>query len=289
MRPAEAAALSSDTAVRPAWLRPAAFVIALGLHAAAAGFVAVRALPPSPIDSVEVTLIAEGDAAETKLARPEIAPAEASAAPVETPAPAVEAVAAPIPAPTAAPAPDVPELAAPPPQVAAPEALPLPQATPTPERTAVRPPIPVKTPAAAPKEDRPTPAELRERRRQQAEAAERRRQAQAAEQAARLGAEQAREAANAASRASYKSLLAAEINRHKFYPSAAQEAGITGSVRVGFTVGPTGAIVEHRITQSSGSALLDGAVDALMAAIQAPPPPGGSIHIDTTISFALRQ
>ncbi len=285
--PPDATGAPGERPLRPVWLRPAALVVALGLHGAAAGFVVVRSAPPSPIDAIEVTLVAEGDAAETRQARDETTPAEATSAPPPAPAPFVAA--APPPPPAAA----APALAAPAPLVEAPEAPPLRLATPEPtpvatplEPAAVKPPVDAKPPeVVAQRAERPTPAALREQRRL---AAERRRTAQAAEQAARLGAEQARAETTVASRAAYASLLAAELNRHKLYPSSARAAGVTGSVGVAFTIGAAGGVVEHRITRSSGSAALDGAVEAMMAAVQAPPPPGGSFHTSTIVNFTLR-
>jgi len=265
--PPDAARAKAEWVVRPLWLRPAALVFALALHvAAAAAFVAVRALPPSPINAIDVTLVAEGDAAEEKQALAEVKPAE------DPPPPPPPPVAA------------APELAAPAPQIEAPEAVPLPLATPEPQPVA-----PPKQPVVVEqKVDRPTPAELQERRRLQAEAAERRRKAQAAQQAARLGAEQARAEATAASRASYAALLSAELNRHKIYPSAARAAGVTGSVGVAITVGPSGDVISHAITRSSGSADLDGAVEAMMAAVRAPPPPDGFFRTSTTVNFRIQ-
>lgn len=264
--PPDAARAAAEWAVRPLWLRPAALVLALALHVAAAAFVAARVLPASPIDAIEVTLVAQGDAPEEKQALDEVKPAEV---PPPPPPPTAQAA---------------PELAAPAPLVEAPQAVPLPVATPEPQPVATpKPPVVVEQ-----KVDRPTPTELQERRRLQVEAAERRRKAQAAQQAERLGAEQARAAANAASRASYAALLSAEINRHKIYPPAARAAGVTGSVGVAFTVGPSGEIVGYAITRSSGSAALDGAVEAMMAAVRAPPPPDGFFRTATTVNFSIQ-
>jgi protein TonB len=256
----------AEWAVRPAWLRPTAIALALALHAAAAAFIAAPVLPASPIDAIDVTLVAQGDAAEERQARDEAQPAEAAAAPH---APSAEVA---------------PELAAPAPRIEAPEAVPLPLARREAEAIAT-PKAPV---VVREKDDSPTPAEWRERRRQQAESTERRRTAQAAEQAARLGAEQGRAAASAAARASYASLLSAELNRRKIYPYSARAAGVTGSVGLAFSVGAAGEVVSHAITRSSGSAALDGAVEAMVAAVRAPPPPGGSFHASTTVNFSIQ-
>ena len=63
---------------------------------------------------------------------------------------------------------------------------------------------------------------------------------------------------------------------------------MTGSVGVAFTVGASGDVISHAITRSSGSAELDGAVEAMMAAVRAPPPPGGVYRASTTVNFSLR-
>jgi TonB family protein len=53
------------------------------------------------------------------------------------------------------------------------------------------------------------------------------------------------------------------------------------------TLGPSGRIVSHAITRSSGSVALDREVDAMMAEVQAPPPPGGIFRAGLTIHFGL--
>ncbi len=261
----------AEWALRPVWLRPAAIALALALHAAAAAFIAAPVLPASPIDAIDVTLVAQGDAAEEKQARDEAKPAE----PAAPPAPPAEAA---------------PQLAAPAARIEAPEAVPLPLAALQTEAIATpKAPVVVHEPVVVQEKDvSPAPAEWRERRRQLAEAAERRHKAEAAQLAERLGAEQGRAAASAASRASYASLLSAELNRHKIYPPSARAAGVTGSVGVAFTVGAQGEVVSHAITRSSGSPALDGAVEAMIAAVRAPPPPGGSFHASTTVNFSIQ-
>ena len=106
-------------------------------------------------------------------------------------------------------------------------------------------------------------------------------------QAAEVGAAQGNNGPSQMSAASYGALLSAEIARHKIYPEGARHAGVTGTVGVALMVGPSGRIVSHAITQSSGNAELDGAVHAMMAAVQAPPPPGGSFRTHVNIPFEL--
>ena len=92
----------------------------------------------------------------------------------------------------------------------------------------------------------------------------------------------------AMSRAGYGAILSAEIARHKVYPAAARAAGATGAIGVAFTVGAEGRIVAHTITRSSGNPELDGAVDQMMAAVQAPPPPDGVFRANIVIRFDLQ-
>ncbi len=250
---------------RPLWLRPAAVVAALALHAAVAAFFVGRAEPMSPIDAIEVTLVAQGDSDDDRKEIDEIK--EAEALPPPSPAPQVTEPA--------------PELVAPPRRIVAPVDVPVPAAKPKP---VVRPKKRVVVDEQ--KNDRLTPTKLREQRRQRAEAAERRK-AQAGQQAARRGVLQGQAGASGISRASYASLLSAELNRRKVYPSSARTAGVTGSVGVAFTVGPSGRVIRHLITSSSGSAAQDGAVHAMMAAVHTPSPPGGNFSTSTTVRFSF--
>jgi protein TonB len=261
------AATEVKGSIRPLWLRPATLFLVVALHGAAALFIVAHVLPLVPLDGIEVTLVPQGDSLEDKPPVDEVKEAEASP-------PAPQPV---------APAETVPELAAPLPQVVAPEAPPLAVAKPLPKPLEK----PKKKPVVAPARDEsPTPAELREKRRQQAEAAERRK-AQAGQQASHRGAPQGQAQAAGMSPGAYAALLAAEVARHKVYPAAARASQATGSVGVTFTVGPSGRVVSHSITRSSGNGLLDGAVHAMMAAVHAPPPPGGVFRSSTTVNFSL--
>lgn len=90
-----------------------------------------------------------------------------------------------------------------------------------------------------------------------------------------------------AAKLSYGALISAELNRHKFYPAAARARGDAGSVGVAFSVGGSGRIASHSIYLSSGSAALDGAVHAMMAAAHAPPPPGGYFRGSIIVNFNM--
>ena len=91
------------------------------------------------------------------------------------------------------------------------------------------------------------------------------------------------------STANYRLLVIAELSRHKQYPPAALSAGVQGTVVVTFTIGPSGRVVAHSITRSSGSSALDSAVNRMMAAISLPPPPGGSYRATAPVAFVLHR
>ncbi|WP_298353100.1 energy transducer TonB [Rhodoblastus sp.] len=238
-------------------MRPLALAAILAVHALV--FVTIRSRPAalSPLDGVEVTLAPLGDAAEDQKKQDEIKPA----AP-----PPVEKVAPP------------PAQEAPPPKVVAPETIPLPAAPPEPPKA-----------VAARQEKLPEVKQIKANRiaekRKQEEAAERRRKAQEARQELRRGAEHGAARASAMSPAAYAGLLAAEIRRHTFYPSAARASGATGVVGVAFTIGPSGRLASLSITRSSGNPMLDAAARTTLRAIHTPPPPGGRFSTSTNIRF----
>ncbi len=255
-------AVRPDETVRPLWLRPLALVAILALHGLV--LVTVKNRPPalSPLDGVEVTLVPLGDAAEDQKKQEEIKPVEAVAPEPPPPTP-IQRVEPP-----------------PPPEVASPEAIPLPAVEPKP---AAPPPQ-----AVVEQKPPPTPAEARDEKREkikQQEIAERRRKAQEARQELKRGAANGAARATAMSPAAYAGLLAVEIRRHTFYPSAARAAGATGAVGVAFTIGPSGRVVSQSITRSSGSPILDSAARTTLNAIHTPPPPGGHFSTSTNIRF----
>ncbi len=87
--------------------------------------------------------------------------------------------------------------------------------------------------------------------------------------------------------AAYAALIAAEIERHKYYPPAAREAGLSGTVSVAFTIGPSGTVVSHAVTRSSGAPALDAVVPSMMAATRVPPPPGGRFRGTIAVRFSV--
>jgi protein TonB len=89
--------------------------------------------------------------------------------------------------------------------------------------------------------------------------------------------------------ANYRSIVAAELNRRKFYPAGARSSGTHGVVVVTFTIGPGGHVTEHSITRSSGQPALDQAVHQMMASVSLPPPPGGSFRASVPIHFDLAR
>jgi protein TonB len=261
-------------ALRPGWLRPTALALILAGHAALLLEVKPVADNAPQLESMEVALVPLGDSVEDQKAQEEIKPAEPPPPPPEPPPPPPPA-----------------ELTAPPPQVVAPEAPPLPVAKPQPE---VKPKPQVKPKPRPEVEEQPDRAELRriERRKreeaeQRREEQEERRKAQQARLEARRGVVQGAARANGMSQASYAGLIIAELNRHKFFPAAARAAGVTGSVGVAFTIGPSGRVVSQSITRSSGNGSLDAAARAIMSAVHVPPPPGGRFSTATSIRFNM--
>jgi periplasmic protein TonB len=270
--------------LRPQWFRPLALLLIVLVHAAV--FVASRAAsrPDLGAEPLEVMLSALGDGPQDQqaqeAAQPPSAQDVADAHPQETPPPAEAAPASPSPA----------ELTVPPPQIVSPSAPPVAAAKPKP----VVKPKPKPVVVEEEEDDQPTAAEVRAKARAKhlAEVRAKRLEearvgkAQEARHAMRRGAPDGA-GPSGVSRGDYAGLLLAEVNRHRFYPSAARAEGATGGVGVAFTIGPSGRVVSQAITRSSGHAALDAAARAILSAVQAPPPPGGRFSTNTIIRFHL--
>jgi protein TonB len=70
----------------------------------------------------------------------------------------------------------------------------------------------------------------------------------------------------------YLGVIQSRIQRLKEYPAQARLRGQEGIVEVSFAVGANGEIEDFRIIRSSGSALLDRAVERLFSRLRLPPP-----------------
>lgn len=93
--------------------------------------------------------------------------------------------------------------------------------------------------------------------------------------------------------ANYHGTLVAWLNRHKRYPSRARRLRQEGTVRVSFTIDRNGRVLSHRIVTSSGHALLDQEIQAMLKRASPVPALPSSIHesrltITVPIRFSLR-
>ena len=101
-------------------------------------------------------------------------------------------------------------------------------------------------------------------------------------------------AANAgAVRASWQTLVAAQLERNKRYPRLAQEQRQEGVVTLRFAVDRQGHVLSSQIAKGSSFSLLDEEVLALIQRAQplpAPPPevPGARIELTVPVQFSLR-
>jgi protein TonB len=300
---------------RPAWLRPVAFVVIAALHLAAlVGFAAYRPAPPPALESLDLTMIAQGDEApdNSKDVQPEMAapidpvippdlapPPVAEEKPPEPdlpPPPPDQMVVDPLPQPPepAPPPPPPDQLAfdplplpdeAPPPTLReAADAIdiplppPPPPPPPTPAPTVAPAPRPVIAQAPPPKprpKPRPTTPPGKDKQDQQSS------------EAHRVGLAQGQSQDAGMSRETYGALLISQVRSHKFYPETARERGVSGDAVVAFTVGAGGGVNSVSIVQSSGSADLDAAARQIVRSVSAPPPPGGTFSASTTIRFRM--
>lgn len=236
------------SSIRPAWLRPSVAALVIAAHAALLTYGWSEMVRPGS-GLVEIAVVSEPEPSPEPT--PEILPTEASQAQtMAEPEPRENSVDE---------TPAVPELPAPPQPLST--ELPM----------------------------RPKPDVVRESVKQKPPHREKARKPKqtisavdaSARAAARAEAGEARQAAAA----SYASLVAGEIRRHRHYPAAARDANITGVVVVAFTIGSSGRVSSHSIVRSSGHSVLDGAVRDMMVAVQLPPPPGGVFRSSIPVRF----
>jgi periplasmic protein TonB len=103
--------------------------------------------------------------------------------------------------------------------------------------------------------------------------------------AAPVSAQQASTASSAAVLSAYYGEVSAAMRSRIFYPTAARARRAKGVVGVSFSIGPSGAVSAFAITRSSGDSDLDAAARAAVHSAHFPPPPGGSAHITTSVTY----
>ncbi len=91
----------------------------------------------------------------------------------------------------------------------------------------------------------------------------------------------------------WKSLLLAQLERHKRYPPEAQSRGEQGVAQIAFSIDRRGRVHSPHIVRSSGSNLLDRATMSLVERAQPLPPPppeipGTQIAITVPIRYNIR-
>ncbi len=95
--------------------------------------------------------------------------------------------------------------------------------------------------------------------------------------------------AGAKGSANYYGKLASWLNRHKRYPSRARRLRQEGTVKVLFTIDRRGRLLSHRIVASSGHALLDQEVKAMLKrASPLPAFPAGMSQSKLTLTVPIR-
>ena len=297
--------------INPRWLRPAAIALIVAVHGAALyGFANYRVPPPPALETLDLTMVAQGDEApeNTKDVKAETPPPNDPVIPEDmTPDPVVEekppeqappppppqdqivfdplpqavdpppppvfkeiADAINIPLPPPPPPPPLAKVETPP-EPTPPPPKPIPTVTPTPT------PIPVKKVEKPVEKPKPKPKPKSEPRFATPTDGSR---DQAPSQEHRVGLKEGQSHETGMSLATYAALLRSQIQAHMFYPPAA--GGAVGTVFVSFTVGSGGGISSVSISSSSGNSALDNAARQILRSVSASAPPNGT-------SFAATQ
>jgi len=286
--------------LKPVWVRPYLLITVLSIHAAIIGIcLLVLQDTPTPMQEVEVTVIPQGESVTevSTVSAPQTAPIASPDPPVDSAPEIADKNDPDVSKPAASEVtPDLaPLISAEAPKIEQPDAPAIAIAkrdTPKTEKPAPTPTEKIlqvlkkKKQKIAAKQAAMKAARLAEARahaRQQA--AEFSQGAEARHAGVRDGTD-----ANARmSEAAYAGIVSAELNRHKIYPSEARAEGAQGRVGVVLTIGPSGAIISHAITRSSGNSAIDAAVGQMIASSHPPPPPGGSFHGSVGINFSLAR
>ncbi|WP_020176352.1 TonB family protein [Methyloferula stellata] len=286
--------------LKPVWLRPYLLVTVLAVHVAIFGiFLIALQDDATPMQEVQVTVIPQGEAVT------EVSAVSApQTAPIASPDPPVDS------APEIADKND-PDISKPSAAEVTPEVAPLLSAELPKVEQSDAPPLAVAKPDT-PRTEKPTPAPaikilqvLHKKKQQKAarQAAMRAKRladarAHAKQQAAdfsegaearHAGVRDGSDPSARMSEAAYAGLVSAELARHKIYPAEARAEGAQGRVGVVLNIGPSGAILSHSITHSSGNSAIDAAVHQIVASSHPPPPPGGSFRGSVGINFNLAR
>jgi len=78
------------------------------------------------------------------------------------------------------------------------------------------------------------------------------------------------------------------LQAHKTYPDEARRRGDEGRATVRFTVRQDGKVLEQQLLSSTGSAILDAAVERLLRDARLPPFPPGMDQPWVTVTLQIR-
>jgi protein TonB len=244
-----------------------------GFAAALVMLVSIRMLSPSAPEPVAITMVFEPTEAP---AAPPV-PEPAAAPPPAQPEPPAEPPQPPEPQP-------VPPAPAPPQATTVPDEPPPPPPTPTPEIEPL--PLPPPPPPRPPAQPRSPPAHARS-------LAPTPPQAPASQNAAPAAAPAAPAPAAAPPPPSvisgdWQRSLNAWLQAHKTYPEEAKRRGDEGRAIVRFTVDRDGSVLSVELVSSTGSTLLDAAVEQLLRGAHLPAFPPAMTEAAVTVSLQIR-
>jgi len=86
----------------------------------------------------------------------------------------------------------------------------------------------------------------------------------------------------------WQSALGAWLQAHKTYPDEARRRGDEGRATVRFTVSQDGKVLELQLLSSTGSTILDAAVERLLRDARLPPFPPGMDQPEVTVTLQIR-
>jgi periplasmic protein TonB len=95
-------------------------------------------------------------------------------------------------------------------------------------------------------------------------------------------------ASQAAISPGWQSVLGAWLQAHKTYPDEARRRGDQGRATVRFTVDHDGRVLTLQILSSTGSTILDAAVEHLLRDARLPPFPPGMDQAQVTVTLQIR-